>query len=80
MRAWRVARALHDIPSCDSDTNHISIIQHQCIKNLTAVLEAAGSSIDKAVEVNVFLADMADFVAMNDVYKTYFGDVKPART
>jgi reactive intermediate/imine deaminase len=53
---------------------------HQCIKNLGAVLEASGSSLDKVVEVNVFLADMADFAAMNDVYKTYFGEVKPSRT
>jgi len=44
------------------------------------VLEAAGSSLDKAVEVNVFLSDIGDFAAMNEVYETYWGDVKPART
>lgn len=43
-------------------------------------MKAAGSSLDKCVEVNVFLADMDDFGKMNDVYKEYFGDVKPART
>jgi len=53
---------------------------HQCIKNLTAILEAAGSSIDKVVKVNVFLSDMADFAKMNEVYTTYWGDVKPCRT
>jgi len=53
---------------------------HQCLKNLTAVLEAAGSSIENVVKVNVFLADMKDFGAMNEVYGTYFGEVKPART
>lgn len=39
--------------------------QHRVIKNLTAVLEAAGTTIDNVVKVNVFLADMDDFKAMN---------------
>jgi reactive intermediate/imine deaminase len=54
--------------------------QHQCIRNLSAVLTAAGSSLDAVFKVNVFLSDMEHFTAMNDVYKTYWGDVKPART
>lgn len=54
--------------------------QHQCIKNLTAVLEAAGTTIDNVVKVNVFLSNMDDFAAMNEVYTTYWGDVKPCRT
>ncbi|KAK7892564.1 hypothetical protein LTR67_007661 [Exophiala xenobiotica] len=53
---------------------------HQCIKNLGAILEAAGSTLEHVVEVNVFLADMEDFAKMNEVYTTYWGDVKPART
>ncbi|KAH8893033.1 L-PSP endoribonuclease family protein Brt1 [Thozetella sp. PMI_491] len=53
---------------------------HQCIKNLTAILEAAGSNINNVVKVNVFLADMDDFAKMNEVYTTYWGDVKPCRT
>ncbi|EAW14724.1 putative L-PSP endoribonuclease family protein Brt1 [Aspergillus clavatus NRRL 1] len=53
---------------------------HQCIKNLTHVLEAAGTTIDKVVKVNVFLADMDDFAEMNSVYTQYWGDVKPCRT
>ncbi|KAK2602033.1 hypothetical protein QQS21_004460 [Conoideocrella luteorostrata] len=53
---------------------------HQCIKNLTAILEEAGSSIEKVVKVNVFLASMDDFAKMNEVYMTYWGDVKPCRT
>ncbi|KAK5072885.1 hypothetical protein LTR51_005526 [Lithohypha guttulata] len=52
----------------------------QCIKNLSVVLEEAGSSLDKAVEVNVFLADMNDFAKMNEVYERFWGDIKPART
>jgi enamine deaminase RidA (YjgF/YER057c/UK114 family) len=47
---------------------------------LTAVLEAAGTSIEKVVKVNVFLADMGDFAKMNEIYKQYFGDVMPCRT
>jgi len=55
-------------------------LQHQCIKNLTAILEAAGSDITKVVKVNVFLANMDDFAAMNEIYTQYWGDVKPCRT
>jgi enamine deaminase RidA (YjgF/YER057c/UK114 family) len=43
-------------------------------------LEAAGSDILKVVKVNVFLANMDDFAAMNEVYSQYWGDVKPCRT
>ncbi|KAI1819100.1 endoribonuclease L-PSP [Xylaria intraflava] len=53
---------------------------HQCIKNLTAILEAAGSNINKVVKVNVFLANMDDFAAMNAIYTQYWGEVKPCRT
>lgn len=51
----------------------------QVLKNLRAVLEAAGSSLDKVVKTGVFLADMNDFAAMNEVYGRYFSDNKPAR-
>lgn len=44
------------------------------------MLEAAGSHIDNVVKVNVFLANMEDFTKMNDVYKQYWGAVKPCRT
>lgn len=54
--------------------------QHQCIKNLTNVLEAAGTTIENVVKVNVFLADMKDFAAMNEVYAQYWGEQKPCRT
>lgn len=52
---------------------------HQVFKNLQAVLEAAGSSLDKVVKTTVFLADMNDFVTMNDIYGTYFTADFPAR-
>ncbi|KAL3441509.1 Endoribonuclease L-PSP/chorismate mutase-like protein [Aspergillus insuetus] len=53
---------------------------HQCIKNLSAILEKAGTNLDKVVKVNVFLSNMDDFAKMNEVYKIYWGDVKPCRT
>ena len=52
----------------------------QVMKNLAAVLRAAGSSLDRVVKTTVFLADMADFQAMNEVYAKHFGTHKPARS
>jgi 2-iminobutanoate/2-iminopropanoate deaminase len=52
----------------------------QVLRNLKAVLEAAGSSLDQVVKTTVFLADMNDFAAMNEVYGRYFSeDAPPAR-
>lgn len=50
------------------------------LDNLKAIAEAAGSSLDRAVKVGVFLKDMNDFQAMNEVYGRYFGKNPPART
>ncbi|MDR0503538.1 MAG: RidA family protein [Treponema sp.] len=52
----------------------------QCFDNLKDVLEAAGLSLDNVEKVNVFLTDMNNFSAMNDVYKTQFSQPYPART
>ena len=52
---------------------------NQVCKNLCAVLEAAGTSIDKVVKTTCFIADMADFAAFNEVYGKYFVG-KPARS
>ena len=51
----------------------------QVMKNLGAVLEAAGSSYEKAVKTTCFLSDMADFATFNEVYARYFTE-KPARS
>ncbi|MFN0138834.1 MAG: RidA family protein [Pyrinomonadaceae bacterium] len=51
----------------------------QVLKNLDAVLKAAGTSLDNVVKTTVFLADMNDFAEMNDVYGRYFSENKPAR-
>jgi len=57
----------------------ISEQTEQVCKNLSAVLEAAGSSLDKAIKTTCFLSDMADFAAFNEVYGKYFTS-KPARS
>ena len=51
----------------------------QVLANLDAVLVAAGSSRKNVLKTTVFLRDMADFKAMNDVYTAYFGEHRPAR-
>jgi 2-iminobutanoate/2-iminopropanoate deaminase len=51
----------------------------QVLKNVSAVLEAAGSSLDEAVKVTVFLQDMNDFAKMNAVYAEFFKAPNPAR-
>lgn len=48
-------------------------------RNLAAILEAGGSSLDRVVRATVYLADMSDFRAMNEVYGTYFTSPAPAR-
>ena len=51
----------------------------QVLTNLSAVLEAAGTSLNNVVKTTVFLADMNDFTAMNEVYAEFFSENKPAR-
>jgi 2-iminobutanoate/2-iminopropanoate deaminase len=49
------------------------------LDNLKAVLEAAGSSLDRVIKTTVYLTDMGEFAAMNEIYARYFGATKPAR-
>ena len=51
----------------------------QVMRNLSAILTAAGASLDSAVKTTVYLSDMTDFAAMNAVYATYFQSPAPAR-
>ncbi len=51
----------------------------QVLKNLTAVFAAAGLGLDQVVKTTVFLADMEDFTAMNEVYGRFFSEAPPAR-
>jgi 2-iminobutanoate/2-iminopropanoate deaminase len=50
------------------------------LDNLKAIVEAAGSSLDRAVKATVYLKDMSDFTAMNEVYARYFTENYPARS
>jgi 2-iminobutanoate/2-iminopropanoate deaminase len=52
----------------------------QVLENLKAVLEAGGSSLDRVVKAMVFLKNMGEFAAMNEVYSEYLGQAKPARS
>ena len=61
------------------DAEGIIAQTEQVMKNLDAVLTAAGSSFEKAVKTTCFLSDMADFAAFNEVYAKYFTE-KPARS
>jgi 2-iminobutanoate/2-iminopropanoate deaminase len=50
------------------------------MQNLAAILDAAGASLGSVVKTTVFLKDMDDFAAMNEVYGRHFGDHRPARS
>jgi 2-iminobutanoate/2-iminopropanoate deaminase len=68
----------------DPDSNELQLgtIEEQTtlvLENLKAVLEAAGMTMDNVLSTSVFLADLNDFPAMNDVYGTYFENDPPAR-
>jgi 2-iminobutanoate/2-iminopropanoate deaminase len=60
-------------------SNDISEQTEQVLKNLSAVLDAGGTNLSNVVKTTVFLADMSDFAAMNEVYGRYFGESMPAR-
>jgi len=58
----------------------ISEQTEQVMQNLRAILEEAGSGIDRLVKTTVFLQDLGDFAAMNEVYATHVGEEPPARS
>ena len=60
-------------PSVEAQTEQI-------MRNLAAILEAAGSSLDRLVKTTVFLLDLGDFGGMNEVYARHVGDRPPARS
>ena len=60
-------------------SNDVAEQTRQVLKNLSAVLEAAGSNLNNVVKTTVFLADMNDFTAMNEIYAEFFSENKPAR-
>jgi 2-iminobutanoate/2-iminopropanoate deaminase len=58
----------------------LSAQTERVFQNLTAILEAAGSSLEKVVRVGVFLKDLRDFALFNELYARYFPSAPPART
>ncbi|MGO1579940.1 MAG: RidA family protein [Peptoniphilaceae bacterium] len=66
--------------SGDLVTDDIKKAAKQSLENVKAILEHAGSSMDKVIKVNVFVSDMGNFAAVNEVYEEYFNDHKPARS
>jgi 2-iminobutanoate/2-iminopropanoate deaminase len=53
---------------------------HRVFENLKAVLAAAGTGFSNVVKATVYLTDLANFATLNEIYASYFGDTKPART
>ncbi|MGI9054686.1 MAG: RidA family protein [Pyrinomonadaceae bacterium] len=68
-----------DVATGEFVSDDVAEQTRQVLKNLTAVLEAAGKSLNKVVKTTVFLADMNDFAVMNEIYAEFFSENKPAR-
>jgi 2-iminobutanoate/2-iminopropanoate deaminase len=68
------------VPGTKAPVAGLEAQTRQVMENIKAIVEAAGSSMDKIVKMNVYLADINDFAAMNAIYATYFGAEPPART
>jgi 2-iminobutanoate/2-iminopropanoate deaminase len=69
-----------DPVSMDVDGEDIETQSERVMKNLDAVLQAAGSSLSQVVKTTCFLVDLNDFQAFNAIYGRWFGDHKPARS
>jgi 2-iminobutanoate/2-iminopropanoate deaminase len=61
------------------EISNIQSETHQVMKNLTAILETAGTSLDQVVKTTIFLSDMSLFAQVNEVYGSYFTAAFPAR-
>ena len=61
-------------------TGDVSAQTERVLKNLAAILQASGSSLEKVLRCTVFLKNMGDFAAMNEVYGRYFKQAPPARS
>jgi len=67
-------------PAGEMLENDIAVQTKQVLSNLAAVLEAAGSGLDKVIKTTIFLDNMDDFATVNAIYAEAFGDHKPARS
>lgn len=68
-----------DVATGEFVSNDVAEQTRQVLTNLSAVLEAAGTNLNNVVKTTVFLADMNDFTAVNEVYAEFFSENKPAR-
>ncbi|AGL19546.1 RidA family protein [Actinoplanes sp. N902-109] len=76
-----LAGAVPKLPDGTRVTGSFAEQAHATFRNLAAVAEAAGASLDQAVRVGVYLRDWADFAELNEIYQQYFtGDNPPVRT
>ena len=69
-----------EVVSGNHDDHDIGAQTHRVLQNLEAILEAAGGSLADVVRTTVFLVDLANFTAMNEIYATYFRAPAPARS
>ena len=67
-------------PATGEMPNDITEQARQSLTNLKAILEEAGASMDSVAKVTIFLADIADFAKVNEVYNTFFAEPYPARS
>ncbi len=65
--------------SGELNMDDLNIETHQVMKNLGAILAAAGSSFDRVIKSSIFLSDMGSFVEINEIYGSYFSSDYPAR-
>ncbi|WP_027415765.1 RidA family protein [Aneurinibacillus terranovensis] len=67
-------------PEGELITGDIQAATHQVFANLKAVLAAAGATLENVVKTTVFVKDINDFTIVNEIYGSYFGDHRPARS
>jgi 2-iminobutanoate/2-iminopropanoate deaminase len=75
-----VAGQLGLVPGSTAPEGDVAAQTEQALRNLAAILEEAGSSMENLVKTSVFLHDLGDFAAMNEVYARHIGDRPPARS
>ena len=75
-----VSGQLGRVPGSREVPSGIAAQTAQALENVSAALQAAGTSLEYVCKVNVYLADVGDFPAMNEVYRRYFPNNPPART
>ncbi|MCK6578656.1 MAG: RidA family protein [Anaerolineae bacterium] len=68
------------IPGTNTVAEGVEAQTRQCLENIQAILQAAGTSMDRVVKTTVYLADINDFGRMNGVYAEFFPSAPPART